>query len=485
MTRFARSPVYSRRQSDTATMHDSPQPPAGNTSVEPPDLLSRVARFIGNLIPDAMTMAILLMVVLAVAAVGMGNSPLEVLDAYYVGLWMLLPFTMQMTLILVLGSALASTRFFGRMIRTLSNVPRSAGQTIALSMATTCCLAYCFWGLSLALAPLVAVSYARQSERNGFPVDFPFLLSANAAAGAIWQFGFSASAPLMMNTPGHFLEAETGLMPLATTIWAPATLVYLATYLCSVFVLARLLMPKQVRPISQFPESCELAEATLSAAGQPASAEPPSDRFAERLEATKWPCSVLCAALFAWLVYHVAVKGGGLQLNSLITTLLLLGLLLHGSVRNFTAALPRAVVTAWPVIVLYHLYAGVAGLLQHTSIGTDFASFLASVSTEYTFPALTLFSAAVVSVFVPSSGGQWVIQGFVTTKASIAVGVTAQRGLLALSVGDHVGNLISPFWAVIAAGIARMDFRTYVGYNYVWVVMWVGLGVLCFTFLPA
>ncbi len=450
----------------------------------PPDRLFRMAQFIGAYIPDAMTMAILLMVVLAAAALWIGNSPLQVMDAYYVGLWMLLPFTMQMTLILVLGSALASTRFFGRMIHVLSNLPRSEAQTLALSMATTCCLAYCFWGLSLALAPLVAVSYARQSERKGFPVDFPFLLSANAAAGAIWQFGFSASAPLLMNTPGHFLEEETGLMPLSTTIWAPATLVYLAAYLCSVFVLAVLLMPKRARPISLFPESRELADRTLHKAANPPQDPPRSDRFAERLEASRLPCSVLTAALFGWLAYHVAVRGGGLQLNSLITALLALGLLLHGSVRRFTASLPRAVVTAWPVIVLYHLYAGVAGLLQHTSIGTDFANFFASVSTEHTFPLYTLLAAAVVSIFVPSSGGQWVIQGFVTTKASVAVGVSAQRGLLALSVGDHVGNLVSPFWAVIAAGIARMDFRTYIGYNYVWVVMWVGLGALCFTFLP-
>ncbi len=449
------------------------------------DRLYRVAKTIGDLIPDAMTMAIVLMVVLAIAALWIGNTPLEILDAYYVGLWMLLPFTMQMTLILVLGSALASTRFFGRMIHVLSRLPRSEGQTIALSMATTCCLAYCFWGLSLALAPLVAVTYARQSERNGHPVDFPFLLSCNAAAGAIWQFGFSASAPLLMNTPGHFLEEETGLMPLATTIWAPATLAYLAIYLTSVFILARILMPKKARPISLFPESCELAEKTLNAAASPEEPPPPSDRFAERLEASRWPCAVLTAALFGWLVYHVAVKGGGLQLNSLITILLTLGLLLHGSVLNFTRSLPRAVVTAWPVIVLYHLYAGVAGLLQHTSIGTDFANYFAAISNEHSFPLLTLLSAAVVSVFVPSSGGQWVIQGFITTKASVAVGVTAQRGLLALSVGDHVGNLVSPFWAVIAAGIARMDFRIYIGYNYVWVVLWVVFGALCFTFLPA
>lgn len=450
-----------------------------------PDRLFRIAQTIGAFIPDAMTMAILLMVVLAAAAIGIGNSALDTFDAYYEGLWMLLPFTMQMTLILVLGSTLASTRFFRRLILTLSNLPRSPGQTIALSMATTGCLAYCFWGLSLALAPLVAVSYARQSERKGILVDFPFLLSANAAAGAIWQFGLSASAPLMMNTPGHFLEEETGLMPLSTTIWAPATLAYLAIYLGSVFLVARLLMPKQARPISLFPESCELAESTLNAAAQPEIETGPSDKFAERLESNRLPCAVLTAALIGWLIYHVAVRGGGLQLNSLITTLLTLGLLLHGSVRRFTQALPRAVVTAWPVIVLYHLYAGVAGLLQNTSLGTDIATYFASISTEHTFPALTLLAAAVVSVFVPSSGGQWVIQGFVTTKASVAVGVSAQRGLLALSVGDHVGNLISPFWAVIAAGIAKMDFRAYIGYNYVWVMLWVGLGILCFTFLPA
>ncbi len=466
-------------------MPTAPQGTSTPEAAQRPDRLFRMAQVIGDWIPDAMTMAILLMVLLAAVAVLMGDPPLKVMGAYYEGLWMLLPFTMQMTLILVLGSALASTKFFGRMVHTLSNLPRSEGQTIALSMATTCCLAYCFWGLSLALAPLVAVSYARQSERKGHPVDFPFLLSANAAAGAIWQFGLSASAPLLMNTPDHFLEDVTGLMPLSTTIWAPATLVYLALYLTSVFILARLLMPKKVRPISMFPESCALAESTLNAAAQPPEDPDPSDRFAERLESNRVPCAILTASLFGWLFYHVAIEGGGLQLNSLITALLALGLLLHGSVLNFTKALPRAVVTAWPVIVLYHLYAGVAGLLEKTSIGTDFAEYLASISTEHTFPLLTLISAAVVSIFVPSSGGQWVIQGFITSKASLAVGVTAQRGLLALSVGDHVGNLISPFWAVIAAGIARMDFRTYIGYNYVWVVLWVGLGALCFTFLPA
>ena len=76
------------------------------------------------------------------------------------------------------------------------------------------------------------------------------------------------------------------------------------------------------------------------------------------------------------------------------------------------------------------------------------------------------------------------IQGFVTVKAAEAVGVSAQRGLLALSVGDHMGNLISPFWAVVGAGIARVDFRLFFGYRLIFAVIWFVLGVAAFTFLP-
>jgi membrane protein DedA with SNARE-associated domain len=38
---------------------------------------------------------------------------------------------------------------------------------------------------------------------------------------------------------------------------------------------------------------------------------------------------------------------------------------------------------------------------------------------------------------------------------------------------------------VIAAGIARIDFRQFIGYNVVYAALWFTLGVLFFTFLPA
>ena len=136
--------------------------------------------------------------------------------------------------------------------------------------------------------------------------------------------------------------------------------------------------------------------------------------------------------------------------------------------------------TAGPVVVLYHLYAGVAGVIQFTTVGDTVGAFFASISNQFTFPFLTALSASLVSIFVPSSGGQWVIQGFITAKTAAAVGVTAQRGLLALSVGDHMGNL-----ALLGGdcGGHRVDFRQFIGNAYA--AVWFVLGVLCFTFLLA
>jgi short-chain fatty acids transporter len=174
----------------------------------------------------------------------------------------------------------------------------------------------------------------------------------------------------------------------------------------------------------------------------------------------------------------------GLDINSLNATFLLLSFLLHRNVHRFTRALQHAIHSAWPVVVIYHLYAGVAGLIQFTTLGEKMAGMIAAVSTAYSFPLLAAVSGALVSFFIPSSGGQWAIQGFVTAKASLAVGVTVQRGLLALSVGDHVGNLCTPFWATIIASIARVSFREFIGYGMIYAALWFVLGVIVFTFAP-
>jgi short-chain fatty acids transporter len=431
----------------------------------------------GRFVPDAITSSVILLLLLVGMALWMGNSPTTTLDAYYQGLWNLLPFTMQMTLIIVLSSALGATPFFKSAITWLSRLPKSLWQVIALSVLTSASAAYLYWGLGLALTPLVAIHFAREAERKGISLDFRFFLALLWAANACWQFGLSSSAPLLMATPGHFLEKTTGVIPLSTTIWAPASIVLEVSFAVVLMVAGYLLMPRRGKPVSEFPDACKLAEEAHPI-------DPGAANFSERLERNPIVPLTICAFLVSWLYYHFLVKGLSLDINSLNTILLCSCLLLHRTLYRFTQGLQRAVLSAWPVIVMYHLYAGIAGVIQHTNVGQALAGMVSSVSTPQSFPLLAAVSATLVSIFVPSSGGQWVIQGFVTSTAAMTVGVTVQRGLLAMSVGDHMGNLISPFWYVVVGGVARVNFREFFGYGLIFALIWFVMGVAIFTFLP-
>jgi short-chain fatty acids transporter len=439
--------------------------------------LDRFARVMGRFVPDAITACVMLLVVLVAAALALGNPLTKVMEAHYQGLWMLLPFTMQMTLIIVLSATLAATPFFKSAVALLSRWPKTTNQVVALACLFTAAASYFYWGLGMVMGPIVAVYFAREAERKGIEVDFLFLLATVWGSHAVWQYGLSASAPLLVATPGHFLEKTIGVIPLSTTIWSPAAILHEIIYTVAVIGVGCRLMPKTRRPISHFPGTAKLTESIESADAEPAN-------FSERLERRSLFTLVLCGTLAGWLYFHFRVRRLGLDINSLNTALLLLCFLLHRNVRRFTQALQQAVQTGWPVIVLYHLYAAVAGLIQHTTIGETMAGLVARISTPLTFPFLTAAIGTLFAIFIPSSGGQWAIQGFVTSKAAMSVGVSVQRGILSMSVGDHMGNLTSPFWYMVIAGIAGVDFRSFFGYGLLYAALWFAIGVAVFTFAP-
>jgi short-chain fatty acids transporter len=431
-------------------------------------------------VPDAITAGVLLTFFTLAIALALGSPLSRVMDAYHQGLWMLLPFTMQMTLVLVLSLALAATPVFRRAIARLARIPNTRNQFIALAFLICGVTSYLYWGLGYALNPIIAIYFAAEAERKDIDIDFPFLLAVTTAAQALWQYGVSASAPLLVASQGHFLQNTIGVIPLSTTIWSPAAMIHEVVFAVAAVLASCWMMPKTVRPISRFPESLALAKAI----GAVAKEDQRGLGVAQRLERSPLIPLALGLLLAGWLFYHFVTKRLSHDINSLNTTLLLLALLLHRTVKRFAVAVEEGAGRSWAVIVLYHLYAGVAGLIQFTAVGDKVVGLAASICTKSTFPLITAAAGALFACFIPSSGGQWAVQGFVTVKTAMAVGVSVQRGILALGVGDHVGNFITPFWYVVIAGIARVDFRSFFGYGVVFGAIWFVIGVVVFTFAP-
>jgi hypothetical protein len=72
-------------------------------------------------------------------------------------------------------------------------------------------------------------------------------------------------------------------------------------------------------------------------------------------------------------------------------------------------------------------------------------------------------SSIIVSVFGPSGGGHWAVQGPFIVPAAVALRMNQAAAAQAVDYGEAVGNMIQPFWALLLLAIAGIGARCVVG----------------------
>jgi short-chain fatty acids transporter len=105
------------------------------------------------------------------------------------------------------------------------------------------------------------------------------------------------------------------------------------------------------------------------------------------------------------------------------------------------------------------------------------------MSTPGTLPLLTMSSAAVVNIFVPSGGGQWAVQGPIALTAGADAGVPLGKMVMSVAYGDQLTNMLQPFWALPLLAITGVKARDIVGYTTILMLLagaWIGVGLLVF-----
>jgi short-chain fatty acids transporter len=169
--------------------------------------------------------------------------------------------------------------------------------------------------------------------------------------------------------------------------------------------------------------------------------------------------------------------------------------LLHRTPIRFIRAFTGAAKVSGPLLLQYPLYGGLVGLLGYLPshaggakpLQTLLAQAVVSGATQYTLPFLTFIGSLVISLFVPSGGGHWAVQGPIAVGSALAIGQhsPAYLGLIsmAVAVGEGVANMIQPFWLLPLLAIAKLNVRQVMGFTIVAFV--IGLVVLGATTLIA
>lgn len=159
--------------------------------------------------PDPLVVAIFLTFICVAAAIlftdfGLVGS----VDAWGNSFWNLLAFTMQMVLILALGHVVAHTRPVFRFLVYIADRVKSAPMAYG-GIAFAAGFGGLFsWGVALIVPAVLSRIIAASCKRRGITVHFPLLVASGWLGASTSMQGLSASIPLTINTPGHFLESQ-------------------------------------------------------------------------------------------------------------------------------------------------------------------------------------------------------------------------------------------------------------------------------------
>ena len=414
-------------------------------------------------LPEPFVFAIILTFVAAVLAMPLcRQNPVEVVEHCGGGVWNLLAFAMQMALVLVCGSALATAPAVKRGINAIAGTAKSPAAAIALTTAVSAAACWLNWGFGL----IVGVVLAKEIARKVRGVDYRLLIASAYSGFVVWHAGLSGSIPLTMATPGDALTTATnGVLtePIAVS----------RTILCGYNIVTVLAVAVALTLVNTLmhPRHDAFCIDTALLGEEDGGTEPKAQATtpAEKLEQSRLLSILLSTLGLAYLVIHLAVRGGSFNLSSVIMLFLFLGILLHGTPLAYVRAFGKAASGAAGIILQFPFYAGIMGIITGVgasgiSLGQVISDACIAISTPRTYPILTFLCAALLNLFVPSGGGHWAIQAPIMFAAGQNLGVDPALTGTAIAWGDAWTNLIQPFWALPALAIARLNAKDIMGY---------------------
>ncbi len=433
---------------------------------------------VNKFLPDPFLFAVILsFIVVVLGLILTGQGPMDMVTHWGNGFWALLAFSMQMVLILVTGSAMAQAPVFKKILTAIGSTAKSPASAVMITVFVALVACWINWGFGLIIGALLAKEMARQVKG----VDYRLLIAAGYSGMVVWHGGLSGSIPLTISSAGGLGAtggALTEAVPTSLTIFSPLNLIITAVIL--------IVMPFVVK--AMHPEADKTVVVDPDLLVEPEPKDYVSKTPAEKMENSKIIWAIVTLMGFAYIVFHFTTKGFDLGLNIVNFIFMFVGILLHGTLRRYIDAVIEGAKGASGIILQFPFYAGIMGMMtglnaEGVSLAGVISNGFVSISTATTFPVFTFLSAGIVNFFVPSGGGQWAVQGPIMMPAGQSLGVPAAKTAMALAWGDAWTNMIQPFWALPALGIAGLGARDIMGYCVITLIVTGVIAVLGFLIL--
>ena len=439
-------------------------------------MIHKIGNTIKRMLPSPFSIAIILTITIILTALILTEKTIgEIIIFWEEGLWKskMMAFAMQMMLMLVLGYVIALTNGFKKLTKTIKPLCNNTANAAFLVAFSTIIVSFFNWGLGLIFGAILAREVGQHSLEKNLNLNYPLIGAAAYSGLMVWHGGISGTIPLKIAEKDPFsdmiinekLLAQLGNNEInfSETVFSQMNIVISLSLIIIIpsvlFIIGK--NNKEGNRIIEFKK--------------------PKKQIKEKVTgAEKIDHSMLFSKIIGLIIILIAFKKG-LTANSLsfinpnFINFLLLGLaiFLHDNLNSFLSSVNEAIISASGILIQFPLYFGIMGIMNSSGLVDIFANFFVSISNSSTYPIFTMFSGGLVNIFVPSGGGQWMVQGPIVLQSSFELGIPIEKSIMALAYGDQLTNMMQPFWALPLLGITQLKAKEI--FPYTIIIMIVGI----------
>lgn len=428
----------------------------------------RVSDWAEKWFPDSYVFAALGVIIVAIAAMSIGAPAQQVALAFGDGFWSLIPFTLQMSMLVVVGYVVSVSKPMQKLIDWLARLPKSGTGGIVLVATISLLVSLINWAMRTVLTALLVIALAKRKELH---MDYRAAAAAAIVGmGATWALGLSSSAAQLQanqkSIPESFYHLS-GVIPFTETIFLPQSMLMAGILIVLSIAIAYWSAPKgqSVKTADDFGIDLTTEEKKL---------ETEHKRPGDWLENSPILTVLVVILGIVWMLNEFTKSNPLIAISSLNTynfIFLMLGLALHGTPRNFLQAVNKAVPAVAGILIQFPLYGSIAFIMTKAVNGADLslshyiAEFFVSIASAETFSVVMGIYSAILGFFIPSGGGKWIIEAPYVLQAANDLKVHLGWSVQVYNVAEALPNLINPFFMLPMLGILKLKPKDVMGFT--------------------
>jgi short-chain fatty acids transporter len=443
--------------------------------------LSKKFQFAADkIIPDSFVFSLILtFIVFVLGIIFTGTSILTMVLSWYDGLWSMIGFAFQMSFMVICCGAAAKSPFIERVLKKVAQMPKSKSIAIIILLVFGLASSLVNWAFSLILAPILAM----QLSKNIKGLHFPLLIAAGYSTMILGQAWCpSASVYALVASEGHFLQDSIGIIPQSLTTYNPVN-----TALFFILAVVTIAIGVMTKPPEDEIVMYVASEEDVNEIVESKSEEQQEITIADKMNDSRILMIILGVAGLIVIINSFVTKGfiPSLNFNFVIFMFLTMNTFLYNTPLKFVTAFKDSIKPATQVMLQFPFYGGIMGMMAGSGLTGVMADGLVSIATARTLPVFSYLSASIVNLFVPSQGGQWIVQGPILIEAATKLNAHIPTVLNAFVYGDEATNLIQPLYVIPALSLVNMKLKNVWGFMaFIWFI-WFIVTVAGLLILPA